>query len=83
MRLEEDVKRSSAQHKRFERELNSIKPKLLWLYRKRDRCQWLLVRKGVSQAALQKLLQVPSPSPTYVIRLDCLSSVQMHLSDYE
>uniref|UniRef100_A0A914VUX2 SH2 domain-containing protein n=1 Tax=Plectus sambesii TaxID=2011161 RepID=A0A914VUX2_9BILA len=54
--LEDRSRKSSAHNKQLEREMNAIKPVLLQLYRKRDRCQWLLLKKGMSQTALQKML---------------------------
>ncbi len=56
--VEEDLKMSGLAHKKLEREMNWIKPVLLKLYRKRERCQYALIQKGVmSQADLQELLR--------------------------
>lgn len=56
-KLEEDLNKCTNQHRLLERELNSVKPELLKLYRRRERIQRALTKKGLSADAVQKLIQ--------------------------
>lgn len=55
--LERSEAQRQAAHKRLEREMNSLKPQLLSLFRKRDRAQWGLLRHKVSPEDIQALLR--------------------------
>lgn len=55
--LERDLKHQSSYYRSLEREICSLKPKLIQLYRQQEHCQQWLLSQGIGKEKINKLLQ--------------------------